>query len=583
MNNCKIYAHFWAYLTFFISGLGSAQAQNPSTNAPTEELLPERIEVVKAYEPTLADAVKINFLPDNVGNLSQNNSSTTNPAGAGNIANPVFNDYALPNFFLMPYINPSPLKPLPYKKNTDKNGNNATAQQPYHFWLRAGYGNLKHLLGDLALANATQKYSAGIDANYNQLKGKDLDFQNFRQFGANAYATFFMPSGNAIGGKAQYQQQQYFYYGYNQADTTLHYTENDLKQNFGDIKVGVFAENTTENDAQIDYRVALDFQNHKGTFFDQTENNILTQLYVNKQFNNPLFAIGAEANAHFSAYQKANSTNNDYNNTAFSATPYLVISPAIAKIKLGASVLTNPQNKVIIAPYAWASLYAIPQKLEIYALYTKNYVKNNFTTLTAQNPFLYDNVLYSNALKQEIAVGTKGNFGLFAYNLKFYNENTYQQPLFVNTTTDPKFFEIKYDSLKTNGLHAEVGYFKNEKLNLNLTVQLKKYTPTQQQYAWHLPTSQLAFQTQYSLTPTLHLSTTILAFNGAKALKVTDNQNTVINLKTALDLNVAVKFDITPNIALFGNVNNIASSKYQRFYNYNVFGINALGGVLCRF
>jgi hypothetical protein len=50
-------------------------------------------------------------------------------------------------------------------------------------------------------------------------------------------------------------------------------------------------------------------------------------------------------------------------------------------------------------------------------------------------------------------------------------------------------------------------------------------------------------------------------------------------IKGAVDLNLSANYAYSKYFNIFVNVNNMASFKYQRYYNYPSYGIQALGGL----
>jgi outer membrane receptor protein involved in Fe transport len=50
-------------------------------------------------------------------------------------------------------------------------------------------------------------------------------------------------------------------------------------------------------------------------------------------------------------------------------------------------------------------------------------------------------------------------------------------------------------------------------------------------------------------------------------------------IKGAVDLNISAMYVYSKYFNIFVNVNNIANYKYQRYYNYPSYGIQALAGL----
>ena len=58
---------------------------------------------------------------------------------------------------------------------------------------------------------------------------------------------------------------------------------------------------------------------------------------------------------------------------------------------------------------------------------------------------------------------------------------------------------------------------------------------------------------------------------------------TMANLNGAVDLNAGLEFQITKNINLWTQFNNIFNKEYQRWNQYPVYGFNFVGGIVFSF
>ena len=55
------------------------------------------------------------------------------------------------------------------------------------------------------------------------------------------------------------------------------------------------------------------------------------------------------------------------------------------------------------------------------------------------------------------------------------------------------------------------------------------------------------------------------------------------NLSGAADLSGGIEVEITKKISAWFDINNILNDKYQRWYGYEVYGLNVLAGVIVKF
>jgi outer membrane receptor protein involved in Fe transport len=54
-------------------------------------------------------------------------------------------------------------------------------------------------------------------------------------------------------------------------------------------------------------------------------------------------------------------------------------------------------------------------------------------------------------------------------------------------------------------------------------------------------------------------------------------------LSGAVDLSAGLEFAINKKFSAWVDVNNIFNNKYERWHNYQVYGLNILGGVIVKF
>ena len=62
-----------------------------------------------------------------------------------------------------------------------------------------------------------------------------------------------------------------------------------------------------------------------------------------------------------------------------------------------------------------------------------------------------------------------------------------------------------------------------------------------------------------------------------------NNQQTVEKIPAFLDLGFQAEYEIIPRFSIFLQLNNILNDKYQRWYQYDNFGMNVLGGLRLKF
>ena len=544
-------------LILLCSSLNCVQAQNDKGTVKGENF-----DVVKAYEPVLADALKVDISPElpSYEDLAKNK--------------PVFNDYYVPSRLLSLTYEPPALKPLPYGEGKGKTKDKIT-DDLQHLWLRAGFGNLTTPLVDLSISSGkSDKFTLGANAFYNSSRGK-IDYQDFSRLGGLAYGKLFVGK-NVLGLNASFTQHKLNYYGYNHADTTLIIIPDSIKQRYNTIGAGISIGSALENDAEITYQLSLDYKNF-GNIAKATENNINIYGNIDKALGEN-FEIGANSYFYYTNFKKNEFTTNL---NALNITPTLTYRAAFGDFAVGASALLN-KGKFYAFPYLNLQAHIIPEKLTLYGIWKKDVIENDYIALATANPFIDDELDIANSLRQERSIGVKGTIAnTLSFNLKGFQTLTTQQALYTNKFTTPDRFSVLYDSLTTaTGGQLELGVKLSTKLNATLTTTYQKYKLTNQTNAWHLPNLKTNLTVEVHPIEKLHLTTDFFVLQGIKARLA---NGSATNLTAIIDLNLAAKYDIIKNLSLFANINNIIGKQYVQYYNYPNYGFNALGGLILKF
>ena len=544
-------------LILLCSSLNCVQAQNDKGTVKGENF-----DVVKAYEPVLADALKVDISPElpSYEDLAKNK--------------PVFNDYYVPSRLLSLTYEPPALKPLPYGEGKGKTKDKIT-DDLQHFWLRAGFGNLTTPLVDLSISSGkSNKFTVGADAFYNSSRGK-LDYQDFSHLGGLAYGKLFVGK-NVLGLNTSFTQHKLNYYGYNHADTTLIIIPDSIKQRYNTIGVGISIGSALENDAEINYQLGLDYK-HFGDIAKATENNI--NIYGNiAKLLNESFEIEANYYLYYTKFKKNDFTSNL---TSLNITPRFTYRTTFGDFTAGASALLN-KSKFYAFPYLNLQAHIIPEKLTLYGIWKKDVIENDYIALATTNPFVDNELEFTNSLRQERNIGIKGTIAnTLSFNLKGFQTLTTEQALYTNKFTTPDRFSVIYDSLTTaTGGQLELGVKLSTKLNATLTTIYQKYNLTNQTNAWHLPNLKTNLTVEVHPIEKLHITTDFFVLQGIKA-QLADGS--AANLAAIIDLNLAAKYDIIKNLSVFANINNIIGKQYVQYYNYPNYGLNALGGLILKF
>ena len=152
---------------------------------------------------------------------------------------------------------------------------------------------------------------------------------------------------------------------------------------------------------------------------------------------------------------------------------------------------------------------------------------------------------------------------------------------FVNDTSNWKRFQLVYDPKTTvYNVYAELNYQMSEKMRLAFTADYLKYKLEKEQQAWHSPSLKLNITATYNIGNKIYLKGDIFTFDHTFAkVPVHVNPKGEVRLKGIIDANIEIRYKYSRYLSIFARINNIANTKYERWFGYPSFGLNGLLGV----
>ncbi|MEO5983890.1 MAG: hypothetical protein ABIP80_00205, partial [Ferruginibacter sp.] len=212
------------------------------------------------------------------------------------------------------------------------------------------------------------------------------------------------------------------------------------------------------------------------------------------------------------------------------------------------------------------------------------YSYNNYSRLTAVNPYLLPVTSQVHTKETEIFGGIKATLGShFNINAKAGFITYKNLPLFINdTATDSKGFITSYEPEMHNlRLHGDVSYIRQEEFTLNAGFTLNGYTGMQvNRKAWHTIPLEVNGSLRWLGFRRLVLKSDLYVFNGGNALEKGNNN---VSLPGGFDLSAGAEYKVNKQFSAWIDVNNLLNDKYERWHNYPVYGLNILGGIIIRF
>lgn len=515
------------------------------------------IDINSAYKPVLRNAVKINFSATHL------NADTTAPKLT----------YNIPPQNLFYSYQPISLKPLALQQDT----NLYLGQRNF---VKVGYGNLSTPYVSAGFSFGDGKiFLANVYANYISSKGKLL-YQDYSRLHLKATGSLFLPA-NEVYAMVDAKLDENFLYGF---DTGLYkYTKKDVRQQFQNLSATIGIRNTKMGDFGIKYNPSLEVSNFTN-INKLTETSFILNAPLEKQFGEA-FAIRVEAKADVTNYNTKNLLPNNVkiNNNVFQVSPSLVFSTPRVSINGGVTP-TWDNGKFIWLPNVFAEAQILENKFSFQAGWVGRYLKNTYRNLSVINPYLKAFTAQLNTKEIEYYGGIKGTLGKhFNFNAKAGYVSFTNLPFFINdTATDGKAFVISNEkSVKNFRVHGDISYVNTEKFTVTAGVTYNGYVLMKSNArAWNTIPMEFTSSLRWWAFKQVLLKADFYAFGGSFYL---DKGKLAKPFKPGSDLSAGAEFKINKTFSAWLDVNNILNNKYQRWHNYEVYGLNLLGGVRVNF
>ncbi|MCW5908838.1 MAG: TonB-dependent receptor [Chitinophagales bacterium] len=530
----------WKALVTMLSWSVIALAQ---TGVGNEEVI-----VVKEYEAKIQDAQKLNIQP----NIPETEEKK-----------PTF-DYTIPakdykNFA----FEPNPLKPVALSKEKVEKYNTS--------FVKIGFGSQLMPLAQLAYNdNKTKNLKFGIF--YNHLSAHEFKVRNqrFLDDEAGVYLRYY-PKTFEVGTAFTFRNYRTHFYSVDTMFSDTAFKAKDVRQVFRNYDASVYFGNSQKNKSLIDFRQSVNFNYLQETYGKANEWFIAGTTAFSKTFKQHHAAL---ADFNFDISRLKNDS--------------LVLQRNIFRFDVGYSFdnddwealgkfgLAIEGKKVFILADAHLEKRLYQHALIAYLGYHLRYDKNSLNTFAQNNNFIHNWVAIQNSHIGDFSAGVKGTAGGFSYNASFHFNHINRMPLFVSDTADMRRFVVVYDSaVKIFNVHLEAGYNVKEWLRFALVGDYNFYQLNVENRPWHLPTVNLTFRAQYIWQNKVKVGVDLFGITNtyAKLAGATEAK-----IKGTADVNLSLEYIMSKHVAFFGNLNNIANFRYQRWYNYPGYGINGMVG-----
>ena len=549
-----------------------------------ENLNTEEVTVVKPYTPTVNNALKINTNPviDSTDILAKKNIQ-----------------YTILSFPVASTFNPAKGKAKALKK--------VPKEYFYDNYISLGYGNFSTPTVEIFAHSNTSRYNDfGGFLNYHASGGGIENIQlddSFLNFGADL---FYKQTERDFKWQIDLgaHHQSINWYGLSEkidfSETFLQSIQE--KQTYSDIELG----------GEIEF---FDSLAHRGNvkfshFFDNTNTNE-EYGFIGGVLD---FPIGQEMvyteisfeflNTNFdSNYNNTNALESTFFNIGFK--PSFEILRDNLTINLGAKLYysladrqVSKENQFYIYPDITASYKIANDTFIAYGGVTGDLQQNSYKNFVSENPFVSPTLNIQQTSQQFNAfAGIKGLLNeQIRFNFKAAYISETDKPLYLLNTSKTNgiipvnegyeagnSFQVVYDDVNTIKVSGELIMDINEDFKFGGNFEFNSYSLDKQQEAWNLPAIKATLLAKYTAKKWYVGTELFFASERKDLFSTTFTSPVLITNEAYFDINFNGLYNINDKFAVFVNANNILGNNYQEYTNFEVQGLQFLGGITYKF
>jgi hypothetical protein len=568
-----------------------------SQEQPKDTLETEVVEVITTFNPNIADAQKIKNRP----NLEFSKRTEKKELEYKIFSAPVASTF------------------IP-KSGVIKGIDVGVKERLYKNYIAAGYGNFSSPYFEAFLhSSARFRNEFGVNAKYaasdNNIQNTQLNstFSNFN------FDAFYKKEDRYFDWKINLhtERNNYNWYGlpdldfseitlnsieeaqqYNALKLSSEFNFNDSYIDFVNLSISNFADQFNSNETKVSFNGKLAYPLYKisNVFNNNNDVTLSTNIeYLRGDFKN-----------NYAADEKI-----DYSIATFILEPgydykYKTITVNSSLKTTFSSDTENKVNNFFILPNVHIKSPIYKQYVSVYGGFKSNLYTNTYQNFAEENPFVSPTLFITQTLeKSNFYAGINGNItNAITYNIKASSKNEEDKPLFLrnNSKSDGSSsivngvqllgyeygnsFRIFYDDVKTTSFFAELAYEYSRYLSFNVQANYNNFTITNAASPWNLPTIEGAFTTRYKQDRWFATANIFYVDERTDALYTGQFQSSLTNiqnLSSFVDVNLNGGYHFNSKLSAFLRVNNLLNNQYQRFANFNVQGLQVLGGITYKF
>lgn len=586
-HSIKTYAYLLAILCIVLGGNVDAQ----------QDTITKEVMVIKAYDPTIEDAFKMNAMP----------GIPTPPP-----ANKTFT-YSVSEHTFNP---PTTISPLPAEPFTE-----TEKYALYQNYISGGIGNYTSFYGDLYYnAYTSKEYQLDVYGTHHSSFGK-VKLED----GSKSYAPF---SKNKLGlgytkrfknmelhSDLVFNYNANRFYGYQTVKDSALYQYAGNASGMDTLAIPGTEISAFDRQHFSDFHITAQLNSIHTRKDDFTHKSFFQAYSLGDNFTNResfinlgtdiLFPLvenfaGLDAEIGFLFYNNPSKilpfrTLDKNNIISLKLTPYYYIENDLWKLKLGFSAQMvaeqSQEVKFVPSPDIRFDLELIEDFLMFYGKLSGSYDVYSYKQLGAENPFIAPNMMAAPVQTPiDFKIGLRGTV-LFGFDIhvstgfgsvknKYFFVNETYRDIATDELVQSNLFEMVFDNGTFFSFDGELVYHGTERLKVGLTANYKKYTLENLKYAWHVPQFTLGAYGGYRVNDKI---TAKVLYQVRSSVKAQNADGSSKSLKAINDISLEGNYVINDRFTAFLKVNNVLAQKYYLWNGYPSQGINAFIGATYNF
>lgn len=344
---------------------------------------------------------------------------------------------------------------------------------------------------------------------------------------------------------------------------------------------------------------------HSGDSFSTAENHFNAEGLFEVEIADELITTKLGADIVNGVFDRRYDTNEGYDYTFmnFSAAPSLLILRDDLRINLGVNFVygmdvEESDGSFYIYPQVSASYRLAGDYFTAYAGVDGDLQQNTYYNFYQQNPYVSPTLLIQptdNEYKGYL--GAKGKLSnAISYNTRASYQSQFNKPLFKRNYeaatlegepyTYGNSFDVVYDDINTLSFYAELNVDVNRDFRLGINAEFFDYSTDLQAEAWNLPTMRASLNADYQITEKWFAGTNLFYVGERKdenrSISLVFN-DPIVTLDSYFDANAHLGYRFNDRLSAFVKGSNLLNNNYQKWLDYDVQGIQILGGATYKF